>query len=277
MMSGDRLLNANDVTNEQVILFSEAALMQTITQPLRKYGITYFSYSCLYPGGVDNWMTTDPRAQQIFLDYRYYQHVFLGDITQYSPCVVRWDDLAKNDSVMMEYMGVLKREINVASGLTIVKPRSQRVEFYYFGAPSENIMANYFFMSHIDLLHHFIDYFDDVAAPLKLESYKNRLYYPGHQDKTLLIDPSINFLSTSAQNSSGSFEFLACFYDLTQREKECALYSAQGMSCKEIARVLQRSDRTVEKQLQSLKRKTNSKTISQVIAKLSGSFARNAI
>lgn len=58
------------------------------------------------------------------------------------------------------------------------------------------------------------------------------------------------------------------YLNLTAKESICAYYLCQGLRTKEIANKMHRSPRTIEKQILSLKEKTQATNVNQLIRKL---------
>ena len=258
----------NDVDLEKHFFSTSSHDINQIIKPLVKHEITYFSYSRLHSNGIDDCLTNRSIAQKIFVDKKCYEQAFVGEIKQYTYCIVFWNDLAKENNAMTEYLSAMQSELNVGNGVVIVIPTDNVVEFYYFASTANNYKMNSFFMSNVDFLYSFIDYFNDIAKKLKEESYKNRVYYPGHCDQTVLTHCDFpNNLSRIA-NYKNTFMLMADYFQLSDREKECAQYVMQGLNCKQIASSLNLSTRTVEKHLKNLRNKTKSANFAQMTTKL---------
>ena len=124
----------------------------------------------------------------------------------------------------------------------------------------------------------FIHYLKDTSKDLLKRSYEHRYYYAAQKDHTLVQDKSLftsdiinrvklddTFLKAKA--ASDMFDSLNQ-YKLTSRESTCAIYLRSGLRAKEIAQRMNISPRTVEKHIQSLKDKTQTMNINQLMLKL---------
>ena len=77
--------------------------IKQIIKPLTKHGIIYFGYSRLHPNGIADCFSNIPISQKIFIEKKCYKFVFVGEIEQYSHCIVCWDDLAIGNKVITEF------------------------------------------------------------------------------------------------------------------------------------------------------------------------------
>jgi len=239
-----------------------------ISKPLIKFGINYFSACRIYEDGTNDCLSNNPLSQQVFLDHELWKHVFFGNVNQYRSGVVRMIDVASYDQNMINYLSLLRENLDIAHGIVIIYPKASHVEFYHFAAASENHKINHFYLNNIDILHNFVFYFNDVAKSLMNESFQNRIYYPNTQDKTLLTSGDVANSYSHNMNHDKSFSIMSDFYSLTRREGECAQLLMSGNCCKRMASKMNLSTRTIEKHLQSLRRKTNSHNYSQMFSKL---------
>jgi len=260
--------NVTEIDLDRHYCAKSANELRQIVQPLKKYGITYFSYTRLHPNGVDDFLATEPAVQDIFVENKYYQHVFVGNIDSYSSCVLRWDDLANDNKAITGFMRKMAADLDIANGIIVVEPGNECVEFYYFASTRNNYTIHSFFLSHMEVICSFISYFNVVAAHIKKESYNHRVFYPHHGDASILTKGDFEILNKNLSQPQGGLLTMAKLYHLTSREIECVNHLTQGFSCKQIADHLNISPRTAEKHLQSLRLKTQSRNFSQVLARL---------
>jgi len=261
------LCSIEDVDFENYFWTRRANDISEVVKPLGKYGITFFSQSRLYENGVDDCLSNKPLVQKLYIDLEMWKHIFVGQPSHYSNCVVRWEDIDPDSQYIRKYFSELQSH-DIANGIIIVKSLLDHVEFYYFGSATSNYKINSFYLNNLDILYQFIDYFNDVGDDIIRDSYDHRVYYPDAVDNTILTSGEIHNTYHRNTNHGQTFLVMSDFYSLTKRERQCAQLLMLGNCCKRMASKMNLSTRTVEKHLQSLRRKTNSYNFSQMFSKL---------
>jgi len=242
--------------------------MRNLASPLKQYGITHFAKSSVYGDNHADILTTDVKASNIFYDMHCYKNLFNATIDDYSDSAFLWDDLASTDNSIKDSFKSIANDINIANGITVIKKNNNVVDFYHFATTRKIHHMNSFYLNNIDLLDSYILYFNDTAKNLLKASYENRIYLPNAGDKSIAISEHFKKHTASRIRSDNNLFHLARFYNISDRELECAMQIANGNRSKEIAIELNISIRTVEKHLLALRKKTGSKSLCQAIIKL---------
>jgi DNA-binding CsgD family transcriptional regulator len=147
----------------------------------------------------------------------------------------------------------LARNFQMGHEILLIRPCPDGCEFLGLTAPIEDDQALMRFMSNMDLLERFFDYFRQKAAPLIQQAERARVIVPNKFQEAhahVIFPEEINrhaFLSALQMNTL-----------LTNRETECAKLMIKGYTHKMIAASLNISHRTVSTHIEHIKQKTNS-------------------
>ncbi len=277
--------NINDVSLESLPVYKMSGYIDDIIKPLKKFGITHFTVNYNRKYGKQNntldFLTNMPEIFKIYVDGKYYHHLACGFPDNYMPGYFHIRDILcgrNTHSKVKEFCSILYNSYNIGSGIDIVKTYEDRTEIYFFAGPSyfNSIPLDNLFLNHMDILERFILYFQNVAADIIERSTLQRCFFGGGNDSTYLTSKQFKQCLIEKQiftNNIGlhklETQHLYKCYSLTSREQQCAQLILQGLTAKEMAREMQISPRTIEKHIVSLRRKTNSKSIKQLIINLS--------
>jgi len=240
-------------------------IMHNVLMPLKRaHQITHFAYQRLYSNKEVVFFTTHPTIGELFIERKLYRLAFAGDINQYTNGYYLFNALPQNE------IFDLVHEQGVHHGLIMIKKCLDYCELFYFGTLRENYWINNFYLNNIDLLENFISHFKETCAHIIQKGGNNRLLYPSPGRDEILCPPQLQKNFNSATQTCCSYrKNLSAYLSLiTLREKECTFYLKQGLTCKEIARQMHISHRTVEKHIASLKSKLNCKNQKRLIAEL---------
>ncbi len=151
-------------------------------------------------------------------------------------------------------------------------------EVFSFAASADNIDINHFYLNHLDLLDKFTYYFKDKAYDL-IRRCENDSYMQTIRDAIedvkhrKIITPKkfnnpiqIEDINLDPQRYFLGGEFNDVYF--TAREYQCLYWILRRVIAPDIARKLDISSRTVETHIENIKRKSNCKTINEVVDKL---------
>lgn len=163
----------------------------------------------------------------------YHYGLFEKDSQKYKSGFHMWDHLPCDPHKIYEYA---RRVHSVAHGLTIIKQHGEYCDMFLFASKPNNPQINNFYFNQKELFEQFIGDFYSTLAPTLLELTHHKIFVPFHarDDESPLIS-------------------------LSPRQQACALLMAQGLTAKEIAKVLHLSPRTVEEHIDILKTKFEAK------------------
>ena len=233
------------------------AICDPVLKPL---GITYFNYIKIYNEDCSRELLTNNAE---WIDH-FYQHALYAsagavDIEHLLPKgYFLWSELNGNDPVYLRGRDLF----NIDNGITFVIKRKDATFLYIFASSRDKYAINNFYLGHIDLLQHFLHYFNDQAHELLTSLEKNRIFLPESQ----IIDYArVNNIKLSENTRENFFKltkvkryFLINESDtvyLTSKQVEYTSYLIKGLTAKHIAKEMGISHRTAEGYLSEIKHK----------------------
>ncbi len=227
--------------------------IDTICDPIKQLGITYFHYIKTYSSGARISLSNYADWMNYYYTNKLYKNPFINKnpFHNYNSCHL-WHD--NKDSEIFQQ---LKINFGIADGITLVDRNKQTCEFYYFGFNKiTRADIKSFYLHKASLLKRFILYFKDKGHHIIEEAGKNKLFLEknythstplsGHTKEIIQFIESTNIKYYRISTSSGSIKF-------TKKEFLCLRYMLQGCSAKETANHMEISYRTVETHLKNAK------------------------
>lgn len=138
-----------------------------------------------------------------------------------------------------------RKKFNIAHGLTIIQQHGDYCDSFVFATHPGNNQINNFYLNQKDLFTAFTKDFYDKMAPTLTDLVTQTFMIPANT--TTVSNPVLT---------------------LTPRQQDCARLLIEGITAKEIARVLQVSHRTVESHINLMKDKFQAKNRVQLIGTL---------
>lgn len=247
---------------------TQAEEMRVISNPLKKIGITYFGHALVDEDGKVSGLSNHA---EFFYDYLKTQSFNIDvhcepHINRFNH--IHWDFI--NTGPYAEYCRSKEHEFNIYHLFTIVKVIGVRTHCYHFATDKPTDNMNHFYLTHIELLERFIDYYHHKLNQNKLLNQALAMHVPIQNVNLLETYPDLT-LNENCKNS-----YLNELVDplqrnhsqlisLPDREHECAYYLIDGLSTKEIAKKLNISPRTVEVYFERLKKRFGSKNKFQLV------------
>ncbi|MCH9770107.1 MAG: helix-turn-helix transcriptional regulator [Gammaproteobacteria bacterium] len=252
---------------ENHIALTSCTDVDHICQPLFEHTpISYFTQLIRYNDGSRIYLTSNANWVEYFFQHKFYQIPYIQTpLNQFDTGYYSWD-ACPDDALIRDG----REYFNIDHRFMIVEKLADYHCFYSFGAHKNFHQATNFYLSHLGLLHKFINYFKEKSQPLIRNYQQQRIILPhpgnlsAHKTDTLSLPDKQGFIdSISTQrywlNDKSYF---------TKREFECAKCIVRGMSSKEIASQLNISARTIEKYIESIKTKLNCHRRSEIVRKL---------
>lgn len=162
----------------------------------------------------------------------------------------------------------VRREVNMWNGASIYINRGDCVESWAFGGTIEDTALPNFIVNNLDVFKRFFNYFRSSAKDIIDTS-----------DTSKLIDMNMGYSQTALASNKALSEFLSRIsinkhfigrdnqhFLLSSRELQCLIHKEQGLSAKEMARVMGISHRTVESYFENIKVKSGLGNINQVLS-----------
>lgn len=232
--------------------FTTSTDMLELAAPLRKLGITYFTYSRFYHTGERLYLSTHRDVLENYLEKQYY---LIGNTEgtpqSYIAQTVMWSMLP-NQKVFED----TKVQFNIGNGIFIFQPQATYCECYGLAGDRNNEKLINVYLTHLDFLKSFILNFNEKAESLIHKTSQNKIILPYNK----VVG---NFLNNDNEIIDRQV------FNLTERQKQCAYLLLQGKTTKEIAKQLYLSPRTIESYINNLKSKLMSTNKTTLILKLS--------
>lgn len=154
---------------------------------------------------------------------------------------------------------------------TIIEKSNNINNYYHFASDSDSLHINQIYLSNLDLLTQFIQYFKNSvnqsrdlsrAYDIQFNIDKNT---KGYEVETNNNNDMIDRNGFVSDISSPTILDNNVIENLAVRKKQCLYYLAKGMTYKEIAFTLNLSQKTVEHYVENIKIKLNCNSRSDLI------------
>lgn len=227
------------------VLTSCTEVLEIMQPLLKKHGMTIFNFHKEYADGTMIRLST----HQVWTE-----HYFERGYPLISTVPESYLSKPLNYFIwLIEDCPVLLRDasinFNISNGISIVQKIKNSIEFYCFATTVNNqAIINNFYINNLYLLKKYCSYFKEKASHLINQSEKNKI--------------GIN--SNNNHFKKMSFQPL----NLSQRQLDCAQLLLYGKTCKEIAKVLNLSPRTIETHFDYIKTKLGCINKTELIIKL---------
>ena len=243
-----------------------------ICQPLKKIGITYFTYLKNFDDGFQINLSNSGPWLEHYYKFKLYKHsLFEFSPTHYQSGFFLWP--AEHNSKAIEDG---RKYFDSDNGITIIKNSQQYCEFYFFSGPVKDKWLINFYINNFDFLENFIKFFKNQSIKLLQLAEKNKILITRHYQN--LISQDISIIKSSFEKNIDYFE-KTLFNDdstlitnsvscLTRRESDIAICLINGKTAKETAKELFISPRTVEEYIRNIKVKFKCKNKFQLANKL---------
>lgn len=209
------------------------------------FGITYFTFQKVTHDGQWSLLTNSPEWHEYSADKKYYQHdPSLGPFQKYQSGVCLTSAHEHKDTAMV--LDDARNLFNLDHCLAIVTKNTTECEFAFFAAPVENKRVINSYITQLEKLRRFVNFFKlENSKLLEKLNYNqvnlNRIISNfNDRDNVLEIPPTKGHTTLS-------------FDKLTTREQECLFHFLQGKTAKETGFALNLSHRTVEDHITNLK------------------------
>ncbi|WP_133131223.1 helix-turn-helix transcriptional regulator [Legionella yabuuchiae] len=231
---------------------------------LSPVGISYFNYIKIYHQDCSRELLTNrPDWISHFYKHALYNSAGAIDVEHLLPKgYFLWSELDVKDPIYLQGRDFF----DIDHGISFVIKRDDVTYLYIFAANQSQHEVNNFYIRNIDLLHHFIHYFNDSGQALIQHAEKNRIYLPKPQTilprdvgpVRLNNEAKIQFFEATKINRYFLLNESDDLY-LTSKQADCAALLIMGYSSKEIAKKMELSYRTVEGYVLEIKKKIQEK------------------
>ena len=251
------------------VTFTSVAEIKKISEPLRKIGISYFTFDRTYKDGSHVRLTNAGKWIESYYRQKLYDvAIFEKDPKLFSDGHVLWS-LLKREPV---YSAAGEHDID--HGLTITQTHATYCDFYHFGSTCKNYISPDALISQISYLHAFIVHFTDRAHTLINQSENTRFILPIKSLTQIHLNSvkNENFLSRDIIKRPEIMRlYLGDEFDnmhLTRKEIEILVMLSRGKKTVEIAKLCDVSNKTVENHTKHIKDKFKCTTLCELGLKI---------
>lgn len=246
------------------ITFTSVPDITEISKPLRKVGLSYFTFDRTYKDGHHLRLTN--AGQWIESYYRtelYKAAIFEKDPKTFSNGYVFWDWLSR------EPVYSAAAQHNIDHGMTIIEKHEHYSDFFHFGTTCDNFISQEKLINHVECLYHFITFFKQHMHDTILEAEKTRIHLPGPDNPKIQFTdlkpiPERTNIVEFLKNTKVTRIYLGEEFDnayLTRREMDVLRMMKQGKTVSTMSDELSLSDRTLESHIKHIKEKFKCNTL----------------
>lgn len=249
------------------VLYTDYRKVTEICEPLAKINTLGFIFMRYFRSGYFIDLSNQLDWSDYFLN-RYMQEKYsAASITNHmliTEGISLWS-LNKDNIIWQEGAN----EFGFGNGVSIFIKKKHYTDIFCFYSKKEHYEMNEFYISNIQLLKKFSNYFLEKAQPIIRQGIKEPLPIPK-------IYRSQQFLKSPENQTQAAHDLLTIIdpayqrilksEKITQRESECIQQCAKGKSAQEAGKALCVSRRTVETHLNNAKLKLECANLSELIA-----------
>lgn len=252
-MSADQ--NQLILPKTDIMLTSTNEVLQ-ITAPLKKFGVSMFSYTRVYHDG--SFIDVSDRSDMI--DYFYYQtDIYKHYAPDANPAAIgEGYVILTSAEIANSPLAPVRDDVDLDNSLSIIKKSKKYYEVWNYASRKNNHEIINFYINHLDFLDSFSIEFKDKMQHLIKKYEKDRIWRPDNLDDTNKQPLYINKSFTRKPSTQ----------QLSKRQSDCLRLLTKGMSIKQIASELSLSARTVEHYLEAVRMKFKCGSKAELIAKL---------
>lgn len=251
--------------------------LASICKPLKELNITYFSHVRLEKNNQFSALNNHPDFMEHYLNHEYYNvGIHMAETNKWGHYIVVDELESKGLSAKMHHEAA---EFGVKHFFTIIHRSKHDVDqYYHFASNSSEKSINQTYLTNLDLLKLFIQHFQTSISQSKALS--------SAYDTKFIIDPKAegfshcgnefidlekkrsDFLNIINKNKQSTLMHKDTHQSLllSTRQKNCLYLLCKGNSAKEIAAILNLSNRTIENYLLRIRRILGCKNIAELVA-----------
>jgi LuxR family quorum-sensing system transcriptional regulator SolR len=226
-----------------------------IAKPLKQLGIIHFTYGRSYSNGARVYLASEGEFLKNYLKGKHY----LSGNTECKPELYKEQAILWATLPNQKIIDDCSRSRNIDHGIFLFQPQPGYCECFSFATHSTNDRIINTYLSKMDTLISFKEYFREKAATIINKAEKQKIVLP-FNNKLDIQKSLINDVYHNTFNSHAT---------LTKRQLECSYLLMQGNTIKEIATTLGLSTRTVEDYLSNVRSKLGCRNKTELIIKLS--------
>lgn len=235
------------------LMLESAAVVDSLCQPLKKIGATFFSLTRIFDDGSRIDLNNNSAMAEEF---------YYGSDRIYSSYVpeVNTKNLPTN-LMLLDYIPInptakFLRDFNIDHMAVEIDKHNDYCDVWNYGSQPENVLFYSDFFKQKSIVQNFKQYFLEKASALIQECEKDKIYVCHHHNAytNLIMNPP----------------------DLSKIEMRCCQLLAQGLSRTKISKMLFRSPRTIDAHIQNIRKKLHFQNTHELIMYLPEFFSSRA-
>ncbi len=257
-------------------VLTHASDIKAICRPLDTLDISYFAHVNVDQVGKFSAVSNHPHFHKHYLDHSYHHaDIHLADIGLATNYVI-WDALEYSGDTYQ--MKLDAQEFNLLHTFTIINRDISGNNFYHFASHIKPNSFNQVYLSNLDLLNKFIEYFNDSIGQSSILSKSYQFKYSiteNNAEYTHIANNDIArrvfYKQITQQTFRSSRDFVIHAktkqpISISAQQSKCLTLLIKGYTSKQIADQLRLSYRTVNHYLEILRIKLGCTTGKELIA-----------
>jgi DNA-binding CsgD family transcriptional regulator len=244
--------------------------IRDIARPLRQnLNIKHFGYVKIFSDGSHLTLGTNVDWHECFYSNFFQNGAYHKTLDAYVSGFHLWSQLSDQSTVQ-----IMREQFDMDHGIALVDKTENHCEIFSFGTGKDNPNIVNWYLNNLDLLKMFAVFFKEKASSIiELSNKTDRLIFPKCSD----TDSDNKILSTYEISNSSIKNFINeiskhkttftswLILSLSQQEFICCSWASEGLTIKQIGKILEISPRTVETYLNNSKKKFSVKNLKQLI------------
>jgi DNA-binding CsgD family transcriptional regulator len=269
-------------TNKSAYQYCEAIQnrIHQIVEPLSELGITYFGHIKIFNDGSFFIISNDLD----FLRDNFFKDGGFGNIftEAYLNTKSKRYFLASSDNINIKKDRTIEisSHHNIFNAFNIYTIDKGHLSGYFFSARNQDaIISSSLYLNNIQLLEHFINYFNeraqdliDVTDKTKIAKFDIDHHFNFYNKESTIENQKIQKFLQETQLKSFHLKTKHGEVSLSKRQTECLHYLSLGKSNKEIGRTLSLSPKTIEFYISNLKQKSGYHSRAELIREYSKNY-----
>lgn len=254
---------------------AHADILQKVCEPLKSLGVTFFGYTAVDKKGNAFCLGSKPDYAKVYLS-RNYAHNDIHYCPNKSDKRYYYDfwDFLKLDK-QSEELYQTAAQFDQGHTLTISQHTLEMTHCFHFSGKLADNGINQRFLEKLDSLHLYIMGFrnalnsiPELASVYKLPIQLDSVRHPQTKNPTIIYADPKKYQFNDSLNSTIKFKEISS-YCLTEKELECLKWLYLGKSAALIAEIKDVSYKTIERNIDSAKKKLGCYTLFQLGQKVS--------
>lgn len=244
-----------------------------LARPLKVFGIHYFNHIRIFSDGSRVSLGTNGSWLKHFFDNAYYK---IGNFSSKTSSLdynyLLWK-LLPSDGVLE----VASKEFNIDNGITFIEKKQLHTDLYLFASTRNNDAVNNFYINNLDILKHFINYYNEKSRLLISSCVPDRLIQTTDAQltkeqivtephkKSIILSSCIDRFYSETIINKVRFNYSGKEIVISINQYQIIILLLKGYAIKEIAKALKLTPKTCQIYIDQTKSKFNCNTRNELL------------